>query len=33
MVIEAWNAHLEGRTAFFEAEHRVRPSRENGIGS
>ncbi len=22
-VIEAWNAHLEGRTAFFEAEHRV----------
>jgi len=23
-VIEAWNAHLEGRTPFFEAEHRVR---------
>lgn len=23
-VIEAWNAHLEGRTAFYEAEHRVR---------
>ncbi len=24
MVIEAWNAHLEGRTPFFEAEHRAR---------
>ena len=24
MVIEAWNAHLEGSTPFFEAEHRVR---------
>ena len=23
-VIEAWNAHLEGRTEFYEAEHRVR---------
>ena len=23
-VIEAWSAHLEGRTPFFEAEHRVR---------
>jgi len=23
-VVEAWNAHLEGRTPFFEAEHRVR---------
>ena len=23
-VIEAWNAHIEGRTPFFEAEHRVR---------
>ena len=23
-VIEAWNAHLEGRTPFFEAEHRVK---------
>jgi PAS domain S-box-containing protein len=24
MVIEAWNAHLAGRTPFFEVEHRVR---------
>ena len=23
-VIEAWNAHLKGRTPFFEAEHRVK---------
>jgi PAS domain S-box-containing protein len=23
-VIEAWNAHLEGRTEFYEAEHRVK---------
>jgi|GEM_PF-967273 len=23
-VIEAWNAHLEGRTAYYEAEHRVK---------
>lgn len=23
-VVEAWNAHLEGRTAIYEAEHRVR---------
>jgi PAS domain S-box-containing protein len=23
-VVEAWNAHLEGRTPFFEAEHRVK---------